>query len=245
MAISRGPNLNRDGLVLYLDAANSKSYPGSGNTWKDLSGNDNNATLINGPTFDTQNSGNILFDGINDSFTIGETIDISNSNNKGNYTIFLDFILPGPLDPSNRRSFFVSSVGRQFEFSSTNVILISMLIDGLGGHQNIGLGKNLLLNEIQNLVITKTQTNTFTIWINGVLTRTLIPPYLAFRTDVGGDTYPVTTSTLFDTSIKSFGSVFNSRWWNGNVFRTLIYDRVLTPLEIIQNFNATRARFVL
>jgi hypothetical protein len=46
MAVYGGPDIVTDGLVLHLDAANSKSYPGSGNTWYDLSGNGNDGTIV-------------------------------------------------------------------------------------------------------------------------------------------------------------------------------------------------------
>ena len=66
MAIEyNNPKIVTDGLVLALDAANPKSYPGSGTTWSDLAGN-NDATLTNGPTFDSGNSGSFVFDGIDD-----------------------------------------------------------------------------------------------------------------------------------------------------------------------------------
>jgi len=52
-----------DGLVLSLDAGISTSYPGSGATWFDLSGRNSNGTLINSPTFDSSNLGNLLFNG--------------------------------------------------------------------------------------------------------------------------------------------------------------------------------------
>jgi hypothetical protein len=61
-----GPNIVTDGLVLHLDAANTKSYPGSGTTWFDKSGRGNNGTLTNGPTFSSGNGGSIVFDGTND-----------------------------------------------------------------------------------------------------------------------------------------------------------------------------------
>jgi hypothetical protein len=54
------------GLVLNLDAGNPASYPGSGTTWNDISGNSNNVTLTNGPTFDSANNGSIVFDGVDD-----------------------------------------------------------------------------------------------------------------------------------------------------------------------------------
>jgi len=77
-SIKRGGGIVTDGLVMHLDAGNAASYPGSGTTWTDLSGNGNHATLTNGPTFDSANGGSIVFDGSNDyakiastSFTIG------------------------------------------------------------------------------------------------------------------------------------------------------------------------------
>lgn len=55
-----------DGLVLNLDAGNASSYGTSGTTWTDISGNGNNVTLTNGPTYDGTNVGSIVFDGVND-----------------------------------------------------------------------------------------------------------------------------------------------------------------------------------
>jgi hypothetical protein len=55
-----------DGLIYYVDAGNTSSYPGSGTTWTDLSGAGRTTTLTNGPTFDSANGGSINFDGTND-----------------------------------------------------------------------------------------------------------------------------------------------------------------------------------
>ena len=66
MALAHSPRIVRDSLLLYLDAANTKSYPGSGTTWTDLSSKNNNPTLTNGPTFDSDNMGSIVLDGTND-----------------------------------------------------------------------------------------------------------------------------------------------------------------------------------
>ena len=72
-----GPNIVTDGLVLYLDAANPKSYPGSGTVWKDLSGNGNHFNLINGPSF---NNFYINFDGVDDYVKSINTLDLSSYN---------------------------------------------------------------------------------------------------------------------------------------------------------------------
>ena len=69
-------------LVLYLDAGKSQSYPGSGTTWYDLSGNGNNATLYNGPTFTsgTNDSGSLILDGANDTIDTGMTIQAASNS---------------------------------------------------------------------------------------------------------------------------------------------------------------------
>jgi hypothetical protein len=66
MSTHGGPNIIEDGLVLALDAANPKSYPGSGTTWSDLSGSGNNGTLVNGVGYNSSNLGSLSFDGVND-----------------------------------------------------------------------------------------------------------------------------------------------------------------------------------
>jgi hypothetical protein len=66
MSCFAGPEINESGLVLYLDAANPKSYPGSGTSWTDLTGNSNTGTLTNGPTYSSVNGGSIVFDGVDD-----------------------------------------------------------------------------------------------------------------------------------------------------------------------------------
>ena len=59
-------NISTDGLVLNLDAARKDSYNRTGTTWNDISGNGNNGTLTNGPTFNSEDYGSIVFDGVDD-----------------------------------------------------------------------------------------------------------------------------------------------------------------------------------
>ena len=61
-----GPRIVRNGLIMALDAADKNSYIGSGTVWNDVSGNGNNGTLTNGPTFSNANGGCIVFDGVDD-----------------------------------------------------------------------------------------------------------------------------------------------------------------------------------
>lgn len=69
-----GPEVADSSLLLHLDAGNSKSYPGSGTTWTDLSGNGKHGTLTNGPTYSSSNGGSIVFDGTNDYVATSLTV---------------------------------------------------------------------------------------------------------------------------------------------------------------------------
>jgi hypothetical protein len=78
MAVNYSPKIITDGLVLYLDAANTRSYPGSGTVWSDLSRGGNNGTLRNGPTFNSGNGGSIVFDGVNDYASFPNNTNLDN-----------------------------------------------------------------------------------------------------------------------------------------------------------------------
>ena len=74
MGLFHSPSLVMNGLVLCLDAGNTKSYPGSGTTWTDISRNGNTGTLTNGPTYSSANGGHIVFDGSNDYVSLSSGI---------------------------------------------------------------------------------------------------------------------------------------------------------------------------
>ena len=71
MGLSHSPRIVTDGLVMCLDAGNSRSYPGTGTVWTDLAGNI--GTLTNGPTFNSENGGSVVFDGTNDGVDVSGT----------------------------------------------------------------------------------------------------------------------------------------------------------------------------
>ena len=72
MGAYSGPEINESGLILCLDAGNTKSYPGSGTTWTDISRNGNDGTLINmdSANLDSANGGSLTFDGTNEYVTL-------------------------------------------------------------------------------------------------------------------------------------------------------------------------------
>ena len=66
MSLSHSPSIVTTGLVMCLDAANQRSYPGSGTVWTDVSGNGKNGTVTNSPTYSAANGGIFILDGVND-----------------------------------------------------------------------------------------------------------------------------------------------------------------------------------
>ena len=104
MSLNHSPKIVTDGLVLCLDAASRKSYPGSGTTWFDRSGNGNNGTLTNGPTFSSDNGGSIVFDGTNDYVNCGTTL---GNFGTSNFTINFFFKTSTSLHP---RTFISKSI---------------------------------------------------------------------------------------------------------------------------------------
>ena len=83
MGLFHSPKIVTDGLVLALDAANPKSYPGSGTTWTDMSENSHNATL-HSVTHSSANGGVFVLGGSSSSFIDNNTINLASSN----FTVF-------------------------------------------------------------------------------------------------------------------------------------------------------------
>jgi hypothetical protein len=97
MAVYGGPDIITDGLVLHLDAANSKSYPGSGNTWFDLSGNDENILLGSSVSFVDSFAGVLNFPKDANGYGRNTTLNLRSSN----YTV-MSFVRKNLLEDSGR-----------------------------------------------------------------------------------------------------------------------------------------------
>ena len=226
-----GPgNIITNGLVLNLNAANPRSYapPYTGTTWNDLSGNGNNGTLTNGPTFNSSNGGSIVFDGVDDyvlcpkqntlvnttRFTIGAWM----KRNLSNSLVVVDQVESLSNDVSfelwsdGNAYFEVGNGSNSYGYinnTSTNWQYLMMVFDGsLVGNSNRLKG-----------------------YINGMQ-----------QTLVFNGSIPSTTGTV-NTNLNIGSYPPNNNYSNGNISQVLLYNRALTAQEISQNFNATRARF--
>ena len=239
MALSHSPSLVMNGLVLCLDAANRKSYSGSGTTWTDLSGNGNAGTLTNGPTYSSSNGGSIVFDGTNDRVTISNSV----LSSTGNWTIssWVKFSsLVGDASGETAASIFaqyiaVAGNGRMILRVKNNTTSVINKIDiflGSGSdysNQSITGNTTILTNTFYNFVATR-NSNIFTSYINSILetSQTLTGINVSILQ---------TTPEIGGLNSGNFG------FMNGQVYNSLIYNRALTAAEIQQNFNALRGRF--
>lgn len=237
MGIFRGPNIVRDGLVFHLDAANTKSYSGSGTTWTDLSGN-YNGTLTNGPTHSSDNSGILTFDGTNDY------IAMAGSNNDHAWT----------HDGSVGSSILCYEIW--VKTTDTTGRLLSKPWNG-SGQYNIAVYPNAfnLLAGSSNTISLPTfndgSWHQLIVWANS----TTMGYYLDGASSQNSTSHSITSSTISSGNnqlpLGIMTLYFYGSGWSGNsghalsgdvgIFRK--YNRVITSTEAAQNYNATKGRF--
>jgi hypothetical protein len=221
-----GPKIITNGLVLYLDAANRNSYPGSGTTWTDLSGNGNNSTLTNGPTFNNSNMGGIVFDGVDD---------------------YVNFYAP------NLNNIAVIEMWAKITSGYTNKMMFGWLqYDiycnfGNMGYNTYNAGDvygisestvtNLqLVNNWKHYIFEMRSDVAYTnnkIYINGV-SQTL-------SQQIGSEN---SANRNFNSGNGRIASSRNDLYpmpMTCGLFK--VYNRALTATEILQNYNATKSRF--
>jgi len=219
MAFNYSPKIVTDGLVLYLDAANSRSYVSGSTVWNDLSRSGVNGTLINGPTFNSANGGSIVFDGVNDYTVIPYNIGGSNVD----YTINISFTINSFTGTDMRLFGSYSGLSTQLA-SGFATQTFRLWLQSQWNNTNLvcEIGINYLLGVVH------TGTTTL-LYVNGVLNSTILDKTSFFNNMGIGNRF-----------LNSFGTYFN-----GNVYFFQVYNRSLTPQEILQNFNATKTRFGL
>jgi len=225
----------RDGLVLNLDAAKRDSYPGTGTTWRDISGNQNNGTLTNGPTFNADNGGSIVFDGVDDRVSRTESI-----NTGQNFTLNA-WIYPTLLGTTRRAvaasSYNYTSISGWF-FSTGGGINNSFFISvGNDNAYRIAAANTLSLNQwVYISAVCQNGGGSINLYKNGIETSYAVT---ALSTNTLTYTYP-----QFNVGYRNVGGI-DIDPFTGNISQTSIYNRALTAQEVLQNYNATKNRFGL
>lgn len=216
MSSSASPDIVTNGLVLCLDAADKKSYPGSGTTWFDRSSNGNHGTLTNGPTFNSANGGSIVFDGTNDRVECG-TFSV-------------------PLVTVSTWVYKTSNITEQGICRKNNSWALSIyqgfLQVAIGNNWNfLNTGYAIPLNTWVNIAYTSNGTGlagSIVVYINGLSIFSVSSP---------------AGNITANTNQVYIGYDDNNWFWSGRIAQTLIYNRALTAEEIKQNFNNTKSKF--
>jgi len=233
--IDEEPDVINTGLLVYLDAANIESYPGSGNTWYDISGNNRNVTLYNTPTFSSSNGGILTF--TRNNLEYGESASALPDLNRWTAEAWVKFntvpsgsnvttVICGQYDLVSKLNF---SIGTNLQ--PTNANIYAGFFNGAWRNTTTGFTPS------QN------------VWYNitGTYDGTTIKLYVNGSQNATGN---------ITASPQSGGKLRIARRWddadnNSNFFLDAtipvvrIYNQALTSAEVLQNYNANKTRYGL
>jgi hypothetical protein len=235
MAFANGPKIVTDGLVLVLDAADRTSYPGSGTAWNDLAGS-NNGTLTNGPTFNSDNGGSIVFDGVDDYVDCDTDSQLTGILNV-TACVWVNII-------SNTETSAI--VNRYFNTTANN----GWALAGGGTSEPINFGFSGRESSAQFINITSDYKFYFNTWYyavgvkEGNIWKIYVNGVLENSQQVGNGTTTFANNKTFLASYPQFAEPPN-RNNNIKIANTQIYNRALSADEVLQNYNATKKRFGL
>jgi len=225
-------NIVTQGLVLDLDAAKKESYPGTGTSWNDLSGNNINGTLINGPTYSTESAGTLVFDGVNDYVDTNSLAGnfISNPSLNSNILSFSCWVFV-----SSSSSYYIISSGGQT--NSTGVAFSyqngSPFVTVRGAETTVTQGINIANFPLNTWI-------NFSFVSDGSTLKTYKDAVL-----VGNNSF--TTGSYTDNStVLSLGRPNNftgGLTLGGKIAQVIFYNRAPSQAEVTQNFNAYRSRY--
>jgi hypothetical protein len=213
----------RDGMVLCLDAANTKSYVSGSTIWNDVSGGGNNGTLTNGPTFNSGGGGGILLDGVNDF------VAIASSDAWRLATSSTVMIWCNPVNNSGNIICFQKDSWQGWIFQANSAVIYS----GQAGANDLnGSFGTLSYGSWQQLVL--------------VVNRETAQ-YILYRNGVSVSTSSITQTPIPSNAILYLGTrgSVGDQYANVNISNLQIYNRALSAQEVLQNFNVMKSRFNL
>ena len=227
MAINAGPKIVEDSLVFCVDAANPRSYDGAGTTWADIESGNNQS--LNGAAFNSDNGGSIVFDGTNDySLNTGSldydltegTIECwakvhSSTNNF--------FGIGSIFTHSPYKGFGIHSIAGSNKFS----LLIAYNSQGTFRYMNAD--DNYVIDQWYHLAGTVGATRA-DFYVDGVLND-----YFTYTTAIAPTSQPITIGRFYSNTANFYAPC--------NIASVKFYNRALTEVEVLQNFNAIRGRF--
>ncbi len=247
----RGPNIVKDGLVLYLNAGSPNSYYVDNfddSLFKDISGNSYDNTLFNGVSFTSLNDGVMVLDGVDDyinksSFISFDVNSISiwfkptSTINSSSSIISLIQLRQNPTAQSLPDSAYYIALGSATNQLTNEYITIADL--SLPSNKRTGVtdGGSFIGGSWYNLVINWESTS-YAIYINNVKKTTV--------SSASGHPPKLTNSNLiYLGAVLGDGAATPIAYFSGSLSIIQIYNKVLSVSEMSQNYNATKTRFGL
>lgn len=230
MAFIHSPKIVTDGLILALDAANSKSYVSGSTNWFNLTNPAVSGSLLNGPTFNTGSGGNIVFDGINDTCPVNNQT--FNSTTGSSFTIETVFRRNSPTPGAARVLYTIGPGG------ATNARIALFFDDNGNGSMAINYYTDASSDRYIVLSPQTLDTN-FHHAVQVVNKSTL--QMTGYFDGVNKGSTAVTGSSTSDTVFRVAGGAS----CNAAIALVRIYNRALSAQEVLQNYNATKGRFGL
>jgi hypothetical protein len=222
-----------EGLVLYLDATNPKSYPGSGSSWFDLISNESTGAFINGPTTTASFGGGrkIVFDATNDYIRIGNR----NSLNPREYVTAASWFVYKTTGQYYPPVIFKKTTGNsyyeQYALAMDNGYVVMKIGNGSNSNTAVGSSTTYTNQLIYAVGIIDTPARAFRVYVDG--------------TCVGSGSHTFATMATSSVDLAIGGSDVSNfyGWFGGDIYTAEVYNRVLTDAEILQNYNAVAEKF--
>ena len=235
MGLAHSPSIISDGLVFYLDAANRRSYSGSGNTANGLVGGIG-GTLVNGVGFTSSNNGLFSFDGTNDYINIAtDVLDIGTSN----FSVSVWF----KTNAAQNQSLLANQVNNGwngFNFGINSFGNLTPTVDWGSSQQYGALQSASTYNDnvwrLATFVMNGATVSNWKLYINGVQVSAPLE---------GTSVSTISGSGISNVIPLTIGYRTAGSYFSGQIGVTKIYNRTLSEQEILQNYNATRKRFGL
>ena len=240
MAAYRNPNIVTNGLVFYMDPANPKTYPRTGTLVSDLMSTTQSGSLINTPTFSTDNAGLFGFDGTNEYLRFNGNLGVSGFDKTISFWVKLeastDRFQYGDVSNST-----ANYLGFNIDMNNTAGTLACGYNDGLGrGSTNR-----------RSYVTTGVIFPTFNTWYNVVMIPrtniTTVPLLYVNSTQIttlaynSGTASTVNWNSITYLNVTSLG--VTPSYFKSKVGTIQVYNRILTQDEITQNYNSLRSRY--
>ena len=212
------PKIVESGLVLHWDVTNAASYPGSGTTIYDISGNGNTGTFGGNPTYSSNQEGYLVFDGV------GDQINSSFTGPSGART-WAYWVNYSSLTQNNGEGYQLQGIQASGGYTYIGIVdggnIYYYIGTGTGGNLS---GSNITTNTWYYITLTF-DGSSYTVYVNGEQRAT------------GGASQGSTSATLYGGAINSNHHLYGygSEWQ--------FYNRGLSQSEVQQNFNAGRGRY--